>query len=136
MPFCGFDKEMLDGLDMFYQGLIKAIERKTKEKKTTPESTINTEINEMDEFIGELDNLKNQNDQQALKGAAHLAQAFYKAATNSNPGFEDTYCALASQKKHLRKLFYTTDEIYEKECKKKPNPMKNLVNKLNNMMDE
>lgn len=32
MPFCGFDKQMLDGLDKFHEGLIETIIEKSKEE--------------------------------------------------------------------------------------------------------
>lgn len=32
MPLCGFDKQMLDGLNKFHEGLVENILSKTKEK--------------------------------------------------------------------------------------------------------
>jgi len=32
MPICGFDKQMLDGLDKFHEGLVENLLRKIKEK--------------------------------------------------------------------------------------------------------
>lgn len=32
MPICGFDKQMLDGLDKFHEGLVENLLKKTKEK--------------------------------------------------------------------------------------------------------
>ena len=126
MPMCGFTKEMLDGLDMLYEGLIKAVE------KESIEQALGKEINDMHAFIGELDNLENSFDRQALMGITNLGQSLYRGAVNlSEQKGISLQESLREQKKHLRELFYRTDETYYRECENTANPMYNLIKKIN-----
>jgi len=55
MPLCGFDKKMLKGLTIFSQSLYEAALRKSREKGITIEEAMRIEIEEMNEFLFELD---------------------------------------------------------------------------------
>jgi hypothetical protein len=132
MPLCGYTKEMLDNIGGFNIGLKDAVENKSKSQGITIEAALGIEINEMHAFIGELDNLANHLDRQALLGTTYLAQALYRgAAEYSEKNNVPLQRALDIQKEHLRELFFKTDQYYEKECKGTANPMKKLVDRLN-----
>lgn len=139
MPLCGFDKKMLDGLEMFYDGLIDAVERKTKLKGIRLEEVVAKEINDMHAFLRELEKLENPNDRQALIGVTNLAQALYIGAANHSqkgvlhPSLELT---LPDTKARYKKLFEETDRKYEEECKDKANPMSYLVDLINKFKDK
>ena len=49
MPMCGFDKKMLDGLDDFHQGLVEAVQKKSKKNNITIKEAKNSK--EIMEFI-------------------------------------------------------------------------------------
>ena len=132
MPFCGFDKRMLDGLDMFYEGLIRAVENKSKKRRVSLDKILEEEMNEMHMFSQELNNLNNKISRQSLMGVTYLAQALYKGAADYSKQKNIPLSeALKEQKAHLRSLFYKTDEYYETRCRGKPNPMKYLVDEIN-----
>ena len=44
MPFCGFDKQMLEGLESYHRGLIEVLKLKSKEKEISIEEALNDQI--------------------------------------------------------------------------------------------
>lgn len=56
MPLCGFDKQMLDGLDSFYRGLARAVIRKSKEKNVLVKDAMEHQISETRKFLFDIDN--------------------------------------------------------------------------------
>lgn len=127
MALCGFTKEMLDGLEIFYKGLAEAMSK----KEGFPNS-MSKEIYELHSLIGELAELKDEFDSQALKGITLLVQSFFRKAISSvekkGISLEE---AFKIQIEHLRKLFDKTDEIFYAECEQKMNPHKHLMKRLN-----
>lgn len=127
MALCGFTKEMLDGLEVFYKGLAEAM----KKKKGFPDS-MSKEIYECHSLIGEIDLLKNEFDKQALKAITMLVQAFFRKAIDvsekENISLEESF---KRQADHLRELFDKTDEIFYAECEQKMNPHRHLMKRLN-----
>ena len=157
MPMCGFDKQMLDGLDMFHRGLAYSIIRKVKKMpfcgfdkqmldgldnfhrgladsierrtETTFEAAIEEELTEMDEFIGELQKLDSGLNKMKLIGLANYAKSFYEGALQrSRTDNVGIDKALESEMKDTRSFLFEVDRLYYEDLKGKvPEPIKKLV---------
>lgn len=132
MPLCGFDKQMLDGLDMFHRGLADSIIRKSKEVGITLEESIHQELDEMNEFIKELQKLPNRVDKQKLIGLANYAQSFYEGSLQrSRKDSIEINEAMDLEIKTTRNFLYEVDRCYEEDLKGKvPDPIKKLVEQI------
>lgn len=125
MPLCGFDNQMLDGLEAFYTGLKEAAVRNAKERDQSIIDAIHQEIREMDEFLGELSALPDPEDRQCLEGVTQFARSFYQ---NSLRRGGNVYSAMDAEIAHRRKFLQSVDERYYGHIQgKSPKPMKDLV---------
>ncbi len=125
MPFCGFDKQMLDGLEMFHQGLADSIIRRSGEEGLTVEKAIQTELEEMKVFVKELQRTGNY---AQLTGLAHYAQAYYDGALQRIQDGSSTPEAMKIESTTIRGFLFEVDRRYYEDLKGKvPEPIKELV---------
>lgn len=129
MPVCGFDKNMLDGLEKFLTGLIDAIERNSKLNNTSKEKTIEEEIKEMEEFVKELQVLRNKLNKEKLIGLVYFARAFYLSSLQrAKEENIDVNEAMKKEIKDTINFFDEVDKIYYERLKGKVSqPLKELV---------
>jgi len=132
MPLCGFDKEMLDGLDMFYNGLAEAVTRKSKLQNITIVQAIEAEIEEMNEFISELSNVGNELLNQRLAGIASYALSFYSETLKRHKETkEDINKIIKKVLLETRNFLFEFDKMYEEYFRKTNSPMKELISWIN-----
>lgn len=129
MPMCGFDKQMLDGLDEFNKGLIEAVLRISRREKVTVEEAIEFELQEMNIFLKELVIFGNDASKQQLIGIATYSIGFYKGsielAKNKGIKIEE---AMNIEIKKTRDFLCDIDKHYYEHLKgKTAHPMKELV---------
>lgn len=129
MPMCGFDKQMLDGLGMFYKGLAEAVLRKSKESNITVEEAISIELKDMNDFLKELVILSNELNKHKLIGITNYAKAFYLGALKQSK--EEGILikeAMDNQIKETRNFLFEVDKhFYDHLEGKKEKPMTELV---------
>lgn len=82
MALCGFNKEMLDGLTMFAQGLFKQVPKRAAEDNLSTEDSINQELAEMETFLQVLE--ESNQEVTFLKGVTYMAQALYAQSIAEN----------------------------------------------------
>jgi len=132
MPLCGFDKLMLDGLSAFYNGLAKAVRRKSVRQNITIAQAIEIELREMNEFIAELPNLTDDLSKQKLTGITHYAQSFYREVLKKhNETKEEVNKIMETIIKETRNFLYMVDKMYEERFRKMDSSMKELVSWIN-----
>jgi len=132
MPLCGFDKQMLDGLSAFYNGLAEAVRRKSIRQNITIVQAIEIELREMDEFIAELPNLNDDLFKQKLIGITHYAQSFYhEVLKRHNETKEDINKIMETIIKETRSFLYMIDKMYEERFRKMDSSMKELISWIN-----
>jgi len=134
MPMCGFSKSMLDGLGLYHQGLAEAVIKKSKESNITVEEAIMWELKEMDTFLKELVVLGNEINKQKLTGIATYSKAFYLSALKKSKEkgipIEE---ALNSENETTKGFLFEIDSYYYDYLEgKKENPMKELINWIDN----
>ena len=129
MPMCGFDKPMLDGLDLFYRGLADAVIRRSKEDRISVEKAIDLELEDMNEFIQELTKLTTELDKHKLIGLTNYGKSFYLGALErSKQKGILIEKAMDNEIKETRAFLYSVDDQYYKHLKgKKDSPIKELV---------
>jgi hypothetical protein len=118
MPLCGFNKTMLKGLDLFYTGLEKQLNRNNLPKN----QAINDELEELNYFIKLLGSNKKS---ESLYGLAHIAREYY---SERKKGLRSESIA----KKKI-KFFVHVDDMYYKELYPKyglKNGLERLVKKI------
>lgn len=135
MPLCGFDKQMLDGLDSFYRGLARAVIRKSKEKNVTVEEAISLELKDMDNFLRELVLLDDGLNKHKLVGITHYARAFYlgvlRYSKEKDMLIKD---AMGHQISETRKFLFDIDNYYYQYLEGKTGkPMLELVHYIQRM---
>jgi len=126
MPFCGFNQEMLEGLEKFHKGLVEhgILERSRKRNQTT-EQTINIELEDMDKFLKETYNITDEGMRELTETLARYACAYYKYVQKKGVG---NYMEVI---KFLNNFYYSMDDKYYSELEGKPEAMKKLAIYLN-----
>ena len=129
MPMCGFDEQMLDGLDDFHQGLVEAVQRKSKKSNITVKEAVMWELKEMGLFMKELVVLGSETNKQKLVGIANYSSAFYLGALEkSKENNIDIEEAMKEEMKSTRGFLFEIDKYYYDYLEgKKENPIKELV---------
>ncbi len=128
MAFCGFNKDMLEGLKLFHKGLIEhgIIERSKKKNQTTGE-TMNKEIEDMGRFQKELLAIEDSEIRELIRTLTEYACAFYKLIQRE--GIEN-YEKLIEK---INNLYFEMDNKFYSELEGKPDDMKQLAVYLNNI---
>jgi hypothetical protein len=129
---CGFDKQMLDGLEMFYNGLIEAVIRRSKEKKISIEDAILLELRDMNLFLKELVILDNEIDKQKLIGITNYARSFYLGSLKEakEKGIEIIE-VMKNEIRKTRSFLFEIDKYFYEYLGNKSNAMKRLVYWIN-----
>jgi len=122
MAFCGFNKDMLNGIWLFHKGLVEhgIIERSKKKSQMTDE-TISKEIKDMERFQKELFRIEDAEIRELIKTLTEYACAFYKLLQRE--GVKD-YKKLIEK---LNNLYFEMDNKFYSELEGKPNDMKQLA---------
>jgi hypothetical protein len=132
MPLCGFDEQMLDGLGMFYNGLLDAVVRKSKKKDISIEEAIVLELKDIDGFLKELVILNNEIDKQKLIGITNYAKSFYLGSLNlaKTKGI-DILEAMKKEIEKTRDFLFEIDKYFYSYLENKEDSMKKLVHWIN-----
>ncbi len=126
MPYCGFNQEMLEGIEKFHKGLVEhgILERSEKKKQTT-EQTINKELEDMENFLRETHNIKDEDVRELTETLAKYVQAYYKFIQKRGV---DNYKRIIQ---FLNQFYFNMDNKYYSELEGKPKAMKQLALYLN-----
>ncbi len=131
MPFCGFNKDMLEGMKLFHRGLIEhGIIERSKRKNQMTEETINKEIGDMERFRKELSVIEDSEIRELIRTLTEYACAFYKLLQRE--GIED-YEKLIEK---IGNLYFKMDDKFYSELEGKPDDMKQLAVYLNEISKE
>ncbi len=126
MPFCGFNQEMLEGIDKFHTGLVEhGILERSKKKKQTTEQTINIELVDMKNFLKETHHIQDSEMRELTETLAKYVCVYYKFIQKK--GVND-YKKIVQ---FLNNYYYKMDDKYYSELEGKPNSMKHLALYLN-----
>lgn len=126
MPLCGFNQEMLEGMEKFHKGLVEhgILERSEKKKQTT-EQTINKELEDMKDFLKETHNIEDANVRELTEMLARYACAYYKFVQNK--GVENYKQII----QFLNQFYFNMDNKYYSKLEGQPKAMKQLAIYLN-----
>jgi len=128
MPFCGFDKQMLEGMKGFHKGLVEhGILHRSEKRKQTTEQTINKELEDMDDFLKETHNIKDPYMRELTETLAKYACAYYKFVQKKGV---QNYKAVIQ---FLNKFYFSMDDKYYSELEGQPEAMKKLAVYLNDI---
>lgn len=83
MPFCGFNKQMLEGLLLFGAGLWMQAEKRAGEDGKSLEQSIANELDELEAFLKVLSQLPESPRTSAITGAAMVARFLYQNAVGN-----------------------------------------------------
>ncbi len=126
MPFCGFNKEMLEGMKLLHRGLIEhGIIERSKKKNQMTEETINKEIEDMVRFQKELLAIEDLEVRELIRTLTEYACAFYKLLQRE--GIEN-YENLIEK---INNLYFEMDNKFYSELEGKPDDMEQLAKYLN-----
>ena len=79
MALCGFNQEMLEGLSGFYKGLVEhGILERSKKKKQATETTINKELEDMNDFLRETRRIEDPEIKDLTEALTKHALSYYK----------------------------------------------------------
>ncbi len=126
MPFCGFNKQMLDGLKQFHLGLVKhGIIERSKNKHISTDQVIQNELNDMTRFLKETSQLKDVEVRELVEKLTQYAEAFYRLI---NKRSLSNYEIVIQE---INSLYFEMDRKYYTELEGRPNDMKLLAQHLN-----
>ena len=126
MPFCGFNKEMLNGLDEFHEGLVShGIINRSKSKDQSIEETLERELSDMDRFLAETGKIEDPQIRELTESLARYAKTFYTLIQREGI---NTYQNTIS---FLNNFYREMDHKFYSELEGKPNDMSQLVEHLN-----
>ena len=127
MPLCGFNSEMLQGLEAFHKGLFEhGIVERSLNKKSDEKTVISTEIKEMNLFLNETHGINDENLRDLVENLTKYARAFYKILENK--GLNQNKIII----QFLTDFYFNMDKKYYSELEDSPDRMKLLVSYLNN----
>ncbi len=128
MPLCGFNQEMLSGLDSLHKGLVEhGILHRSKIKSQTVEQTTHNELSDMDRFLKETHNISDPEMRAVTEALTKYAYAFYNLIQKEG---------IAKYPKiiqFLNKFYLEMDDKYYSELEGKPDDMKKLAIHLNTL---
>ncbi len=131
MPFCGFNEDMLEGMKLFYRGLVEhGIIERSKKKNQMVGETINKEIEDMERFRKELPVIEDSEVRELIRTLTEYACAFYKLIQRE--GVEN-YEKLIEK---INNLYFEMDDKFYSELDGKPDDMKQLAIYLNKISKE
>jgi len=131
MPLCGFNKQMLEGLNNFHLGLVEhGIIERSKKNNQSLEQTIEKELDDMARFQKEIPRIENQEIREATESLTNYACAFYKLIQKTGI---DNYKETIS---FLNDFYFKMDDKFYSEFEGQPNDMKQLAIYLNEISKE
>jgi len=131
MPFCGFNKDMLEGMQLFHKGLVEhGIIERSKIKKQMTDETIKKELEDMERFQKEMHRIEDPEIRELIRKLTEYAYAFYKLIEKE--GVEN-YKQIISK---LNNLYFEMDNKFYSELEGKPDDMKQLALYLNELSKE
>jgi len=131
MPFCGFNKDMIEGMKLFHKGLVEyGIIERSKKKNQTVGETMNKEIEDMGRFRKELSAIEDLEVRELIKTLTEYTCAFYKLIQRE--GVEN-YEKLIEK---INNLYFEMDDKFYSELEGKPDDMKQLAIYLNKISKE
>ena len=131
MPLCGFNQEMLEGLDSFHKGLVEhGIILRSKEKNQFVERTLDKELSDMDRFLKETHNISNQEMRELTEALTKYANAFYNLIKKKGIS---QYPEIVQ---FLKKFYFEMDNKYYSELEGQKEDMKKLAIYLNTLGDQ
>jgi len=128
MPLCGFNQEMLEGMDKFHKGLVEhGIIDRSKKKSQTTEQTIKIELEDMDNFLKETHNITDPEIRELTETLVIYASAYYKFVQKNGV---NNYKKVIQ---FLNNFYFSMDNKYYSELEGKPEAMKQLALYLNDL---
>ena len=126
MALCGFNQKMLEGIKDFHQGLVDhGIVDRAKLRSKTSNEIIENEIGDMDAFLRETYNIKDDNVREVLENLTKYARSFYLLIQKL--GLEKSSKIIKS----LNEVYFEMDRKYYSELEGKEDAMKKLAKHLN-----
>jgi hypothetical protein len=126
MPFCGFNADMLEGIDGFHKGLVEhGIIDRSKKKKQSEEKTMTKELEDMDAFLKETYLIDEPELRELTESLARYACAYYKYVQKKGVR---NYREIIQ---FLNHYYFSMDDKYYSELEGKPEAMKKLAIYLN-----
>ncbi len=126
MPFCGFNKKMLEGLTAFSEGLVEhGLEYRSKKNGETIKQGIKREISDMTRLLFETNKIDDSAKRIMTEGLVKYAQGFYLNMRKND---------VKDYKEVIGKItcyFKSMDDKYYNELEGQPNDMKELIEFLN-----
>ena len=131
MPLCGFNQEMLEGINLFHKGLVEhgIINRSEKLGQST-DRIIEKELVDMNRFLQETHKIEDVEIRETVEALTRYASAFYKLVKKNNV---ENYFKLIS---YINNLYFNMDNKYYSELEGKTDDMKQLAIYLNNFKEE
>lgn len=130
MPLCGFNKKMLDGLQMFNEGLVEhGLMYRAEKNGETLDQAIKRELADMLRMLLELQEIDDSAKRTITEGIVKYAMGFYLIMRIHGPErIPQDYHALI---KKILAYFQSMDEKYYGELEGRPDDMQQLVAYLN-----
>jgi hypothetical protein len=133
MPICGFNAKMLCGTNLFQEGLVEhGIVDKSATKSKSLEQIFVNELSEMEEFLREIPNIKDDAIRDIVQGVTLQARGIYTLLTPEQ-------IRSGSYKFSLKKVvdtLYGMDNEYYSKFEKQPERMKKLVSWINDYVSK
>jgi len=126
MPFCGFNKKMLEGLTALTEGLVEhGLEYRCEKNGETTDQGIKREISDMTRLLIETNRIDDSAKRIMTEGIVKYAQGFYLIIRKKNiKNYKEVVSSLIN-------YFNEMDNKYYSELEGKPNDMEELVEFLN-----
>ena len=125
MPLCGFNHKMLDGLVAFHEGLVEhGLIDRAKKKNQSIEQTLETELSDMERFLGEIYRIKDPQKRAVTEAITKYAEAFYQLVGELSV---DNYKQVVQG---LNEFYRKMDNKFYSELEGKPDDMEQLAKYL------
>ncbi len=125
MAFCGFNEDMLKGLELFHKGLVEhGIINRSKKKGQSIDETIERELNDMLRFQKEIPRISNLQIRELTQNLTSYACSFYKLLQEKGI---NNYSQLAE---NLGNFYFEMDRKFYSDLEGKPDDMKLLAEHL------
>lgn len=126
MPICGFNKKMLNGLEMFLEGLVEyGVKERAAKNNETIDQAIKREISDITRMLAEIQRLKDSGKRILTEGLVKFAMGFYLIIRKNK--IEDYKIII----KKINNYFRFMDERYYSELEGKLDDMEVLLKLLN-----
>jgi len=131
MPFCGFNKKMLEGITAFSEGLVEhGLFDRGKKNNETIEQGIRRELSDMTRLLPELNKIDDNAKKTLTEGLVKYAMGFYLIMRKN--GVENELKDYKEVIGKIGKYFKGMDSKYYNELEGKPDDMEELAKYLSN----